>query len=284
MKAKALYEKLDKDFDLAHLKDDWSFIRFNDYYAPDFRKCFMGTVLDNTTEIKKVYTATFPDRDILEKLLHTGQTDILLFSHHAMGYDPNIQGFPFYDIPGSYLHRLRQQRISFYVLHAPLDKNGEYSTSVTLARNLDLEIMDEFCEYEGVKVGVICKTPMKNATQLARHVRSRISHEIKLVLHGNEIIREGRVAVAAGGGDVGFVAAELAAQGINLYITGTTRPMPFFEPVMEFHRIVLESKINVIGATHYSTEKYACMAMTGYFKKIGVEAEFLEGRYFLLDL
>ncbi len=53
---------------------------------------------------------------------------------------------------------------------------------------------------------------------------------------------------------------------------------------MEFHRIVLESKINVIGATHYSTEKYACMAMTGYFKKIGVEAEFLEGRYFLEDL
>lgn len=53
---------------------------------------------------------------------------------------------------------------------------------------------------------------------------------------------------------------------------------------MEFHRITEERKINVIGATHYTTEKYACMAMVGYFEKLGVQAEFLEGRFYLEDL
>jgi len=53
---------------------------------------------------------------------------------------------------------------------------------------------------------------------------------------------------------------------------------------VEFHRITEERKINVIGATHYTTEKYACMAMVGYFEKLGVQAEFLEGRFYLEDL
>ncbi len=284
MKAKELYDKLDKDFGIRSLKDDWSFMRFNEYIAPDFRKHYMGVVLDNTAEVKKVYTAVFPDPDILERLIRTGQTDILLFSHHAMCYDPTMEGFPFYSIPEAYFLKLRQQHISFYMLHAPLDKNGEYSTSVNLAKALKLEITDEFCEYEGIQVGVLCKTEKKTPAELADHVKFIVGHEVKLMVHGDDIIRNGQVAVAAGGGSLGFVAKEISEIGINIYITGCTRPVPSFEPAMEFHRIVSECKINVIGATHYSTEKYACMAMTKYFSNIGIPAAFLEGRYFLEDL
>ena len=53
---------------------------------------------------------------------------------------------------------------------------------------------------------------------------------------------------------------------------------------MEFHRIARESKINVVGATHYSTEKFACIAMKDYFSKLGVEAEFIEGVPCMEDL
>jgi len=117
MRAKALYSKLDKDFGIESLKDDWSFMSFNDYITPEFKRSYMGLVLDNADKVKKVYTATMPDLDILEKLILTNQTDILLFSHHAMGYDPAIPGIPFYDIPKDYLKKLKQKRISFYVLY-----------------------------------------------------------------------------------------------------------------------------------------------------------------------
>jgi putative NIF3 family GTP cyclohydrolase 1 type 2 len=284
MNAKKLYAKLDKDFGIAILKDDWSFMKFSEYIAPHFKKRFMGIALDNTAEVKKVYTATFPDLVVLEKLIHTDQTDILLFSHHAMGYDPTIAGFPFYDIPEDYLSKLKQKRISFYMLHTPLDKNGEYSTSVNLAKNLNLEIIDEFCEYEGIKCGVVCKTNKKTATELAEYVRSIVDHEVKLIRNGDDIIHDGRVGVAAGGGSVGFAAKELSDLGINMYITGCTRLVPSVEPIMEFHRITKEREINVIGATHYTTEKYACIAMVRYFEKLGIQAEFLEGRYYLEDL
>ena len=146
MIAKELYDKLDKDFHIAQLKDDWSFMNDSLYVSPSFRKISMGVVLDHTRVVKKVYTATIPDTDILERLIASGENDILLFSHHAMGYDPTLEGFPFYDVPEEILEKLKQQRISFYVLHSPLDKNGEYSTSVNLARSLGIQIVDEFCE------------------------------------------------------------------------------------------------------------------------------------------
>lgn len=284
MKAKEFYSRLDKDFDIEDLKDDWSFMKFSDYIAPGFKQKYMGVVLDNTPEVNKVYTATIPDPDILDKLIALNQTDILLFSHHAMCYDPTLAGFPFYDIPEDYLSRLKQRRISFYMLHSPLDRNGEYSTSVCLARYLGLEIIDEFCEFMGVKCGVICKTQIKTATKLAALVRSRVGHEVKLIRNGDDDIAHGRVAIAAGGGSVDFAAKEIAELGLNMYITGTTRRVPSIDAMMGFHRIIEEKKINVIGATHYTTEKYACMAMVGYFEKLGIPAEFLEGRYYMEDL
>jgi putative NIF3 family GTP cyclohydrolase 1 type 2 len=257
---------------------------FNEYIAPAFKKRYMGLVLDNTAEVEKVYTATMPDLDILEKLIQTNQTDLLLFSHHAMGYDPAITGIPFYDIPRKYLEKLKQQRISFYVLHVPLDLNGEYSTAVTLAKHLKLDIIDEFCEWEGKKAGVVCKTDIKTATGLVKHVKSILGHEIKLIKNGDDNIRGGRVAIAAGGGSVGFVAVELAELGINTYITGCTREVPAVDFITDFHKISREERINVIGATHYTTEKFACIAMVDYFEKLGVPAEFIEGKYFLEDL
>jgi putative NIF3 family GTP cyclohydrolase 1 type 2 len=284
MNAKELYSKLDRDFGIEGLKDDWSFMRFNDYIAASFRKRYIGLVLDNTIEVNKFYTATMPDLEILDKLIRINQSDVLLFSHHAMGYDPNIEDFPFYDIPEDYLAKLKQQRISFYVLHVPLDKNGEYSTSVSLARHLDLDIIGEFCEYMGIKCGVVCKTDKKTATELAEYVGSKVGHEIKLIRNGDDPILNNRVAIAAGGGSVGFAAKEISELGINMYITGTTKQVPKVELISEFHRIIEERKINVIGATHYSTEKYACIAMTRYFKKLGIQAEFLEGKYYIEDL
>jgi putative NIF3 family GTP cyclohydrolase 1 type 2 len=284
MNAEELYSILDKDFDIEGLKDDWSFMRFSEHITPSFRKRYMGLVLDNTTELKKVNTATIPDLDILDELIRSNETDVLLFSHHAMGYDPTMTGFPFYDIPEDYLLKLKHQHISFYVLHIPLDKNGEYSTSVNLAKHLNLEIIDEFCEYEDVKCGVICKTEKRTATELKEHVQAMIGHEVKLIMHGENNIPEGHVAVAAGGGSVGFAAKELVELGINMYITGNTRQVPGVESIMEFHKIIKEKKINVIGATHYSTEKYACIAMVKYFERLGIPAEFIEGKYYLEDL
>ncbi|SNS26171.1 Putative GTP cyclohydrolase 1 type 2, NIF3 family [Anaerovirgula multivorans] len=284
MLANELYNRLDEDFDIKNIRDDWSFMDFNSYIAPTFKSKYMGLILDNSHNIEKVYTATFPDKEIIEKILNTNEFDVLLFSHHAMGYRGNMEGFPFYNIPIEYLKEMKKRRISFYMLHAPLDRNGEYSTSVNLAKALNLEVVDEFCQYDNIKVGVICKTSFKSVLDFSDYVKKVIGHDIKLRNYGELDIRKGKVAIAAGGGSYPFVATELADLGINVYLTGFTKPLQYFELTMEFHKIAKDNQINVIGATHYSTEKYACISMVDYFKKLGVCAEFLEGKYFLEDL
>ena len=284
MNAKELYEKIDGDFEIDKYKDDWSFVKFNEFINPDFRQRYIGIMLDNTAEIEKVYTSTFPDTAVLDNILDRNETDILLFCHHAMGYDPTLEGFPFYNIPTGYLKKLKERRISFYVMHIPLDSNGTYSTSVSLAKELKLSITGEFCEYLGCKVGVICEAGFTKLKDFALHIESIIGHKVKVRQYGDEIIERKTVAVAAGGGCIDFVAKELAALGINTFLTGCTRPIPSFEPNMEFHRIAKENNINLIGATHYSTEKFACIAIVEYFVELEIEAEFIEGTPCMEDM
>lgn len=284
MKAKELYEKIGKDFEIDTYKDDWSFVEFNEFISPHFQERYIGVMLDNTDEIDKVYTSTFPDTEILDNILSRNESNILLFCHHAMGYDPTLEGFPFYNIPAGYLKKLKERRISFYVMHIPLDSNGTYSTSVNLAKALKLDIKTEFCEYLGSKVGVICETDFTKLNDFALYIENIIGHAIKVRQYGDEIIQRKTVAVAAGGGCVDFVAEELVALGINTFLTGCTKPIPTFEPNMKFHRIAEQNGINLVGATHYSTEKFACMAMVKYFAGLNIEAEFVEGSPCMEDL
>lgn len=104
IKAKELYKKLDIEFDIKNIDDDWSFMNFeNDFITPEFKKKYIGLVLDNAQDINKVYTATFPDKEIVQQIIDKDERDILLFSHHAMGYIASDEDFPFHDIPLSYM-------------------------------------------------------------------------------------------------------------------------------------------------------------------------------------
>ncbi len=284
MLAKLLYDKLDRDFEIRNMKDDWSYMSFNKYISPSFRRQYMGIILDNASEIKKVFSITFPDKNVLQEILDRKEQDILIFSHHPMGYNPTSEGFPFYNIPVETLQKLKDQRISLYALHTPLDKNGRYSTSVNLARNLNLQVAGEFCEDNGIQCGVICNTDAATVNDFAESVRNLVGHEVKILKNGDEHISGGQVAIVSGAGNVGFAAREIAELRINLYLTGCTRKVLGVEPIMDFHCLIKEHGINVIGATHYSTEKYSSIAMVQYFKKLELEAEFIEGSYWMEDL
>ncbi len=286
MIASYLYEKLYQDFNLVNMKDDWGFMNLeNRYITSEFRTKYMGVVLDNTETINKVYIVTFPDQELLNEIFDRNESNILLFSHHAMGYIASNEGFPFYDIPLEYLSEMKKRKISFYMLHSPLDNYGHYSTSVSLANALKLEILEPFCQYDdNIQAGVICTTSHKLIHEIQQLVEKTVGHKTKLYQYGEEKIKDGKIAIAAGGGSYPFVATEIVQRNINCYITGFTKPLPHFEPTLEFHRIAKNHEINVIGATHYSTEKFACMSMVGYFVKQGLQAEFLEGQFYLEDL
>jgi putative NIF3 family GTP cyclohydrolase 1 type 2 len=277
MEAKKLYESLDKEFELDKLQEDeWSFFDLGDYVTEGFKKTRMGLVLDNAKEIKKVYTAVFPSERVLDHILATEERNVLLFTHHPMIWEPGEGGFPFRNIPERYLEFLKEREISYYSIHVPLDKNGPYSTTTSLARALEIETEREFFDYFGVMVGIIGQTKWTSIFDLNKQVEETVGHVLKTWVNGPPEIPDGRVALVAGGGNDPDVAQELADAGIKAYVTGVTYKNPEWEPGLKFHEICNENKINVIAATHYSTEKFACMAVREFFDKLGVPSEFID--------
>ena len=264
MKAKELYQRLENDFELKKCHDEWNSIEFNEYISSNFKRRSMGLLLDNSNEIKNVYTAVFPDKKILLEILSKNEKDVMIFTHHPLIWDSSIKGFPFHNIPKNILIKMKKKKISLYVLHVPLDKNGKYSTSVSLAKALDIKPKEEFCEYFGVIVGIIGKTNLTSISQLAEKVRRVVHHKIKVWKYGDENIEK----------KIEF----LAKNGINTFITGVTRVTESWQPSVEFHKTAKKNKMNIIAATHYSTEKFSCIAMTRYFKKLGLDSKFVEGQ------
>ena len=259
-------------------------IDLGNFIHPAFLEKWMGLVLDNSQELEKVYTAVFPSDKIINEILDSGEKNVLLFTHHPMIWDANLIGSPFKNISQELLVKMKDRNISLYNLHVPLDKNGEYSTTVSLARALDIMQDEEFCEYFGVKCGVIGKTNFKTIDELARKVEKTVGHQIKIFNYGTSEIKNQKVSLVAGGGNDPETIKELVKLGINTYVTGVTKINESYAPSVEFHKVAKKNGINVIGATHYSTEKFACIAMVGYFEKLGLPTKFISDEPGLADL
>ena len=284
MKAKQLYESLDKEFELDKLnEDEWSFLDLGDYVTESFKRTRMGLVLDHATEIQKVYTAVFPSEHVLDQILATGEREVLLFTHHPMIWEADKGGFPFRNIPAAYLEKLKEREISYYSIHVPLDRNGPYGTTASFARALEIETEREFFEYFGAMVGIIGKTECKSVSEMSGKVKDLVGHQVKTWSYGDPKISNQRVALTAGGGNDPDLAEEIAGTDVRTYITGVTRKNPDWEPSLKFHEVCEEHRINVIAATHYSTEKFACIAILKFFESLALPSKFVEDSPSFLD-
>ncbi len=277
MQAEEVYKKLDKEFEINKVNEgEWSSFDLGDYATKKFRTTWKGLALDNATEVNKVYTAVFPSEPVLDRIIASGVEDALIFTHHPMIWDTSLEGFPFRNIPARYLDVLKENRISLYTIHVPLDRNGAYSTTVSLARALEIETDREFFDYFGSKVGVIGKTECTSYFELSGKVKEVVGHLPKIYVHVSNQKFNQKVAVVAGGGNYPEIVEELAETDVKFYITGVTRKKSDYEPSLRFHEICQKNKITVIAATHYSTEKFACIAIQKFFEDLGLPTEFLD--------
>jgi putative NIF3 family GTP cyclohydrolase 1 type 2 len=233
-----------------------------EYLSPNFIERSMGLVCDFTNEINKVYTAVFPNQEVLQSIIDDGVTDAMLFMHHPSIWD-NRRPNPFYQMDKELIEKFKENRISIYILHVPLDNFGEYSTSKTLADALDIDIEKPFKEYYGALSGVIGKTKCRNVEELHDKFSKVLGHDTSLYLYGDSNIVDGRVAVIAGGGNSVATVYEMLNNNVNILITGISANTKRYLNVHEFEQ---KKGITVLGGTHYSTEKFACQKMCSYFE------------------
>jgi len=283
MKASKLYSQLEKDFITPALSDEWfKYMEpIADFLTVNYKKRSMGLVCDNSPEIKKVYTAVFPSDNVMQSILDKGEQDIMLFLHHPSDWDLAKSPPGFQLMNRSLLEKFREQRIAIYNLHVPLDNYSEYSTSATLAKVLALTDLIPFFEYYGGLAVVYGQTAFATVGEMREKFAAVLGHRTSLYQNGADEIKNGVVAAAAGGGNIIQLHEEMAKDGVNLLVTGVTLKNSHTQKT---HDSAQEKGINILGGTHYSTEKPACQAMCGYFQKLGLPAEFIEGKPGMEDL
>ena len=282
MKAQEIYTKLNHDFITEGLSDDWAQCvgEIEEFLCDSFKETSMGLVCDNTKEIEKVYTAVFPTPKVMQEILDTGVTNALLFTHHPSNWDSTISP-PFYQMDRELLQQFREKNIAIYSLHVPLDAFGPYSTSATFARALNLEVERPFAPYFGGLAGVIGKTDLKSIKELQDVFAQAVGHDVRLYNYGADEIKNGKVAVLAGGGNEYETIKDVNERGINTVVTGVTKENEYTKKAHDFEK---ENGINLLGGTHYSTEKFACQEMCKYFDKFEIKTEFIEDEPMMEDL
>lgn len=275
MKSIELYNQLDIDFITDGLWDDWA--RYmkdvNDYLSANFKERSMGLVCDFANEINKVYTAVFPTEQVLQKIINDGIKDAMLFVHHPSIWDSRRPS-PFYQMDRSLLEKFKENGISIYNLHVPLDNFSEYSTSKTLADALDIQIEKPFAVYRGALCGVIGKTDCRSIEELHNKFSKALGHNTSLYLYGDTNIKDGRIAIVAGGGNNLDTISDMIDNNVDVLITGISANN---EDYSDIHSLEQKNRINVLGGTHYSTEKFACQKMCRYFERLGLASTFIEG-------
>lgn len=283
MKAVELYQHLEKDFITPEMKDEWTQYMgsVSDFLSDNFKSRSMGLVCDFTEEVNKIYTAVFPSPGVMKKILDSGIKDAMLFVHHPSIWDIRKAPAVFQQMNRELLQEFKDNRISIYNLHVPLDNFGEYSTSVNLANALEIKPGKSFAPYFGAMAGIFGKTGVRTVQNLKEKFQDAVGHEVSLYNYGDNDIRDGTVAIIAGGGNDVDMLEEIASAGVNTFVTGITARNDHSKAAHDFAK---KHGINVLGGTHYSTEKFACMAMTDYFGKMGLSSEFIAEEPVLEDI
>ena len=284
MKAQELYAKLKSDFIKDGIQDVcWAdrMPNLHKYLFPEFKQNGgMGLMCDFADEIEKVYTTVFLSENVLTKLIDDKIANAMLFSHHPTNWDLKHHNGN-YAAEESLVAELKKRNISVYILHCPLDNYGEYSTCKKLAEKIGIKIERPAFLYFGAMCGVIGTIDCNTLDELSERYSQAVGHGTSLYLYGQENITNERIAVCPGGGNMISIVDEMLENGIGTLITGVTLINEYSKETHEYEK---KNKINLLGGTHYSSEKFASMEMCRYFNCVGLPSEFIQDEPNLFDL
>jgi|SRR3989338_5521721 len=104
MQLSKIVSKLDEEFDVEEVNDDWHWL-FDDLFLKksivSFRKQGKNTGLmfANSDEVNKIYTAFSPSRFVLEEISMKGIVNTLLIVKHPFDWDGRRNGPGFLFLP-----------------------------------------------------------------------------------------------------------------------------------------------------------------------------------------
>lgn len=237
---------------MKNLNDIVSFL--NDYLKIDEIEdnSWNGLQVEGKQEIKKIAYAVSAGADVFQRSVNE-KADMIIVHHGQFwkGSDPRIVGWN-----KERIDILRDNEISLYASHLPLDRHRDVGNNAQLLKLLGAKIKEEFSLYKGKNVGWIGEfISPKTIEEIVKKLNLSLNTKSIVVPFGKEKIK--KIAVCSGGGDYADF-AEAIEKKVDLYITGDTS---------EIYNMAKDAKINVIFGGHYATEILGVKALAEIIKK-----------------
>jgi putative NIF3 family GTP cyclohydrolase 1 type 2 len=280
---------LDEEFDIEQISDDWSWM-FDELFVKKSLASFRaplrntGLMIANSQEVNKIYTAFAPSRYVLEAIHMKGITNSLLVVKHPFDWNGARYGQGFIHFSERDYQLMEGMGISIYSLHTPMDKNRNdavVSTAYAFAKLIKFRTEREFAS-EGesnpnLLLGLIGRVNETKLSAFVKKLNSALNYKVKVKQATEEV---GKVAIVTGGGFVPRWIQEAKELGATTYVTGVITPNASDYSKQNYGKALSEVNkigLNVIGCSHYLTEKWAMQYSITYFSKI-CKAEFIEDK------
>lgn len=288
MELSKVTEELDEEFDIENTREDWSFMfdeMFVEKSVDSFRKPKrnVGLMIKSSNDVNKIYTAFSPSRYVLEAIRMKGIVNCLLVVKHPFDWDGRRNGKGFIHFRDIDYTLMEGMGISIYSLHTPMDKNRNdkvVSSAYAFAKILKLKVEDEFYsdkENPRITIGLIGRVNEGKIDALVKRLNDVLNYRVKVKKVSEEV---GAVAVVTGRGFVPEIMQEAKNAGANTFVTGVISPNSSEYDKKNYAKTLSEAnktEMNVIGCSHYLTEKWTMEFSVPYFSEV-CKAEFIEDK------
>lgn len=282
-----LVEEIEKKFNLYCMPPDTPFHEYlSKMYPSNIRRLFcekfsrnsLGLMLDNCKSYNRVFLAVFLSREILTKLFCRDIRDAILIVHHPMEFQTSGVGF----IPLSeyYFNELARRRISVISVHAPLDCHGEISTTLALLNRLKLRSISRHIHSEfGDLIWLAETESVVPFEEFCQFVREQVNVANLRYVKKQSYVH--RLCVVAGGASCPVNLGIYQNIGCDTFLTGEYENRVKNEYGEDerrgFEAVLPNLKMNLIGASHYATEKIVFEdSFSIWMETLGNHAELIE--------
>jgi dinuclear metal center YbgI/SA1388 family protein len=247
---------MDRDHLVAYLDDLLDADSFQDIAVN-------GLQVAGRAEVERLATAVSASAQLFNEAAAWGADAILV--HHGLLW----RGAEPLRLTGSYRERVRlllENDMSLIGYHLPLDRHIDHGNAAVMARELGLEQLEAFGNFDGVMLGWagVFPTPIP-APELCRLLLRVCGQEPLHFPGGPELVAS--VGIVTGGAPQAFDEAVVA--GLDAFVTGEAR-----EWVQ--HRAI-EDGVHYLAAGHYATERFGVRSLGEFLaKRFGLEVRFFD--------
>lgn len=226
--------KLDSFFEIYKLEKDPAMSHFipnvyknvfgwKSFFDTEFLERYNGLMIKGDDKVGKIFTASFPNEEILKNFINKSSQGDLLFLHHPIQLecgDPKGKlGKGFLPINKTLLKKITQKKLSIYSCHAPLDYNKKISTNISIAKKLKATILEEFLPYGNGYAGLYASIDPISTDSLIIKLK-KIFNIPYVDFAGKKVDKISKISIIAGGGDEVEYTQKYIKYNIQAYITG----------------------------------------------------------------